>query len=78
MLKAVTGGIPTIHFGYKTSGIRGAELLLDSIERGEQIPIEMKLGFRLVGTDLSDSENHTCFSGVSKGNESFFQHFSQK
>lgn len=59
MLKAVTGGIPTIHFGYKTSGIRGAELLLDSIERGEQIPIEMKLGFHLVGTDLSDSENHT-------------------
>ena len=41
------------------SGIRGAELLLDSIERGEQIPIEMKLGFRLVGTNLSDSENQT-------------------
>ena len=59
MLKAVTGGIPTIHFGYKTSGIRGAELLLDSIERGEQIPIEMKLGFRLVGADPSDSENLT-------------------
>lgn len=47
-LKAVTGGIPTVHFGYKTSGIRGAELLLDVIERGERIPIEMKLGFRLV------------------------------
>lgn len=46
-LKAVTGGIPTVHFGYKTSGIRGAELLLDVIERGEKIPIEMKLGFRL-------------------------------
>lgn len=59
MLKAVTGGIPTIHFGYKTSGIRGAELLLDSIERGEQIPIEMKLGFRLVGADSSDPENLT-------------------
>ena len=59
MLKAVTGGIPTIHFGYKTSGIRGAELLLDNIERGEQIPIEMKLGFRLVGADPSDSENLT-------------------
>ena len=59
MLKAVTGGIPTIHFGYKTSGIRGAELLLDSIERGEQIPIEMKLGFRLVGAGPSDSENLT-------------------
>ena len=46
MLKAVTGGIPTIHFGYKTSG-------------GEQIPSEMKLGFRLVGADPSDSENLT-------------------
>ena len=50
-LKAVTGGIPTVHFGYKTSGIRGAELLLDVIERGEKIPIEMKLGFRLVNED---------------------------
>ncbi len=48
LLKAVTGGIPTVHFGYKTSGIRGAELLLDVIERGEKIPIEMKLGFRVV------------------------------
>lgn len=47
-LKAVTGGIPTVHFGYKTSGIRGAELLLDVIERGEKIPVEIKLGFRLV------------------------------
>lgn len=47
-LKAVTGGIPTVHFGYKTSGIRGAELLLDVIERGEKIPIEMKLGYRII------------------------------
>ena len=47
-LKAATGGIPTVHFGYKTSGIRGAELLLDVIERGEKIPIEMKLGFQVV------------------------------
>lgn len=48
MLKAVTGGIPTVHFAYKTSGIRGAELLLDVIQRGETIPVEMKLGYRLV------------------------------
>ena len=48
LLKAATGGIPTVHFGYKTSGIRSAELLLDVIERGEKIPVEMKLGFRLV------------------------------
>ena len=51
LLKAAAGGIPTIHFGYKTSGIRSAELLLDVIERGEKIPIEMKLGFRLVDGD---------------------------
>ena len=48
LLKAATGGIPTVHFGYKTSGIRSAELLLDVIERGEKIPVEMKLGFRLI------------------------------
>lgn len=48
MLKAVTGGIPTIHFGFKTSGIKGAELLLDQIEKENQIPVEMKLGFQLV------------------------------
>lgn len=48
LLKAATGGISTVHFGYKTSGIRSAELLLDVIERGEKIPVEMKLGFRLV------------------------------
>ena len=50
LLKAVTGGIPTVHFGYKTSGIRGAELLLDVIERGGQVPVEIKLGFRLVSS----------------------------
>ncbi len=56
-LKAVTGGIPTVHFGYKTSGIRGAELLLDVIERGEKIPIEMKLGFRMVNEEESTQDN---------------------
>lgn len=55
-LKAVTGGIPTVHFGYKTSGIRGAELLLDVIERGEKIPIEMKLGFRLEEPQMAEKK----------------------
>jgi len=40
-----------VHFGYKTSGIRGAELLLDVIERYESIPVEIKLGFRLANID---------------------------
>lgn len=48
LLKAVTGGITTIHFGFKTSGIKGAELLLDIVERGNRLPIEMKLGFELI------------------------------
>ena len=48
LLKAATGGIPTIHFGYKTSGIRSTELHLDAIERGEKIAIEMNLGFQLI------------------------------
>ena len=52
LLKAVTGGIPTVHFGYMTSGIRGAELLLDAIERGEMVPVEMKLGCRLAGKEM--------------------------
>ncbi len=47
-LKAVTGGIPTIHFGYKTSGIKGAEMLLDAIEKKGQIPTEVKLGVEFV------------------------------
>ena len=51
LLKAVTGGITTVDFGLKTSGIRGAELLLDVIERGENIPMEIKLGFRLAEID---------------------------
>lgn len=56
-LKAVTGGIPTVHFGYKTSGIRSAELLLDVIEREEKIPVEIKLGFRLIGDSNTEEVN---------------------
>ena len=48
MLKAVTGGIPTVHFGYKTSGIKGAELLLEQIEEKNSVPVHMKLGFQIV------------------------------
>lgn len=68
-LKAVTGGIPTVHFAYKTSGIKGAELLLDVVENGERIPVEMKLGFRFVqapewGTEESSDSSQA--GGTSK------------
>lgn len=48
ILKAVTGGITTVHFAYKTSGIKGAELLLDMIENKETIPVQIKLGYRMI------------------------------
>ena len=47
-LKAVTGGIPTVHFAYKTSGIKGAQLIIDMIEHGHSIPVQIKLGYRLM------------------------------
>ena len=48
-LKAVTGGILTVHFGYKTSGIKGAQMLLEQVEEKSQLPVEMKLGYEIVG-----------------------------
>lgn len=46
-LKAVSKGITTVHFYYKTSGIKAAEMLLDVIEKGHQVPMQMKLGFQI-------------------------------
>lgn len=50
-LKAVTGGIPTVHFGYKTSGIKGAEILLEQVEGRNILPVEMKLGYEIMGIE---------------------------
>lgn len=47
-LKAVTGGIRTVHFGYQTSGVKGARLLLDMVESGETLTTEIKLGYELL------------------------------
>ena len=47
-LKAVTGGIRTVHFAYQTSGIKGAELLLEMIKSEKTRMTEMKLGCELV------------------------------
>ena len=47
-LKAVSEGITTVHFYYKTSGIKAAEMLLDIIEEGRQVPIRMKLGYQIM------------------------------
>lgn len=46
-LKAVSQGITTVHFYYKTSGSKAAEMLIDVIEKGHQVPIQMKLGYQI-------------------------------
>ncbi|MFQ7527340.1 MAG: hypothetical protein ACLRMN_06850 [Mediterraneibacter gnavus] len=47
-MKAVTGGIRTVHFGYQTSGVKGARLLLDMVESGKTLTTEIKLGYELL------------------------------
>ena len=49
LLRAVTGGIPTVHFAYRTSGERGAETLLDLMRSPDAVPMQTLLGYRLVG-----------------------------
>ena len=48
-LRAVTGGIATVHFGYRTSGIKAAGMLLDIIEGDATVAMQMELGYTLVG-----------------------------
>ena len=47
LLRAVTGGIPTVHFGYMTSGIKGAEMLIDQLGSKNPVSVQLKLGFQL-------------------------------
>lgn len=47
-LKAVSDGITTVHFFYKTSGMKAAEMLIDVIREGRQVPMQMKLGYQII------------------------------
>ncbi|AEB06468.1 transcriptional regulator, LacI family [Coriobacterium glomerans PW2] len=49
LLQAVTGGIPTVHFAYKTSGIKATQMLLGLIAKESEVAMQMKLGYTLVG-----------------------------
>ena len=49
LLQAVTGGIPTVHFAYRTSGNRGAQALLALIDDKDAVPMRIQLGYRLIG-----------------------------
>ena len=47
--RAATGGIPTVHFGYMTSGIKATQMLMDIIDGETTVARQMELGYQLVG-----------------------------
>lgn len=49
-LRALTGGIPTVHYGYLTSGVEATNMLLDALdgEEGESGLKTIKLGHQLM------------------------------
>lgn len=47
-LRSITGGIPTVHFGYLTSGIESATMLLDRIADPSLAARQVKLGYSLM------------------------------
>lgn len=51
LLRAVTGGIPTVHFGYMTSGIKGAEMLIDLLGAKAPVTSQVQLGFQVGGME---------------------------
>lgn len=53
-LRAVTGGIITVHFHYRQSGICGAQMLLGQLEKPGQKELEKKLGYELVKPQISE------------------------
>ena len=49
-LRALTGGIPTVHYGYLTSGVEATNMLLNALdgEEGESGLRTLKLGHQLM------------------------------
>ncbi|MFR2030964.1 MAG: trehalose repressor [Collinsella sp.] len=49
-LRALTGGIPTVHYGYLTSGVEATSMLLDTLDgvEGERGLKTLKLGHQLM------------------------------
>ena len=49
-LRALTGGIPTVHYGYLTSGVEATSMLLDALDgmEGEGGLKTLKLGHQLM------------------------------
>ena len=49
-LRAVSGGIVTVHFGYRTSGIKAAQTILGIIGGGPSLAMQVKLGYTIMDT----------------------------
>ena len=49
-LRALTGGIPTVHYGYLTSGVEATSMLLDTLDgvEGKRGLKTIKLGHQLM------------------------------
>lgn len=47
LIADLTGGIPTVRLSHLTSGVKGAEILIDAIESAQTVPIQVKLGFEI-------------------------------
>lgn len=47
-LRSVSGGIYTVHYGYLTSGIEAANMVLEAIASGSHTPRQLMLGYELI------------------------------
>lgn len=48
-LRAVAGNVPTVHFGYKTSGIKAVQMLMGVLSGDTTVAMQLELGYSLVG-----------------------------
>ncbi|MEY8436842.1 LacI family DNA-binding transcriptional regulator [Atopobiaceae bacterium 24-176] len=49
IVSMLTGGIPTVHFAYRTSGVKSAEMLVDLVEDPKSMASSTIMGYRIEG-----------------------------
>ena len=49
VVSMLTGGIPTVHFAYRTSGVKSAEMLVERIEDPGAVQSSTVMGYRIEG-----------------------------
>lgn len=48
-LRAIAGNVPTVHFGYKTSGVKAVQMLMGILSGDTTVAMQLELGYSLVG-----------------------------